>query len=102
MEIEWFKSFLFFKRINLSYAHTLDENMLKNIDNNLKKNNFSTRTEFIRDAIRDKLENLSKDELIQEFMKYKGKALQKTTNKQRAIIREEALEKMAREKGFDV
>ena len=41
----------------------LDETMLSNIDENLKKHNYSTRTEFIRTAIRDKLEDLSKDDL---------------------------------------
>jgi len=66
----------------------LDKNMLNNIDVNLKKNNFSTRTEFIRTAIRDKLEDLSKDELVREFMKYKGKAKKKTTYEENRKTRE--------------
>lgn len=80
----------------------LDENMLTNIDENLKKHNYSTRTEFIRTAIRDKLEGLSRDDLIKEFMKFKGKAPRKTTDKERAKIREQALLEMAKEKGWDI
>lgn len=80
----------------------LDENMLENIDENLKKHNYSTRTEFIRTAIRDKLEDLSRSELIKEFMKFKGKAPRKTTDKERAKIREQAVLDMAKEKGWDV
>lgn len=62
--------------------------MLHNIDNNLKKHNFSTRTEFIRTAIRDKLENLSRDELIKEFLKFRGKAKKKTTYEENRKTRE--------------
>ena len=40
---------------------------------------YSTKTEFIREAIRDKIEKLSTNELIKEFMKFRGKAKKKTT-----------------------
>ena len=80
----------------------LDETMLSNIDENLKKHNYSTRTEFIRTAIRDKLEYLSKDDLIKEFMKYKGKSPRKTTDEERAKIREQALLEMPKERGWDI
>ncbi|MFH0869613.1 MAG: ribbon-helix-helix domain-containing protein [archaeon] len=50
----------------------LDEQMLKNIDSVLKKHNFSTRTEFIRDAIRSRLSRLEKDEIIAKLAAAKG------------------------------
>jgi metal-responsive CopG/Arc/MetJ family transcriptional regulator len=50
----------------------LDEKMLKNIDSCLKKNNFSTRTELIRDAIREKLSALEKEEAIRKLIAYRG------------------------------
>ncbi len=78
----------------------IDENMLNNVDNTLKKHNFSTRTEFIRDAIRDKLENLTREELINKFMSFKGKSKIKTTNKERKQIREQALIELAKENGW--
>ena len=75
----------------------LDKNMLNNIDNNLEKNNFSTRTEFIRDSIRDKLESLKRDKLIEEFMKFRGKANKKTTYKKNRKTRERASKELMAE-----
>ena len=79
----------------------LDENMLSNVDKSLKQHNYSTRTEFIRDAIRDKLEGLKKDELIAEIMKYRGKAKKKTTYAEERKIREEVYKEYVKEKGWD-
>lgn len=67
----------------------LDENLLENIDSSLPKHNFSTRTEFIREAIRDKLKQLSYDERIQAFLDLKGKA-KKTSDKARNTNKDKA------------
>jgi metal-responsive CopG/Arc/MetJ family transcriptional regulator len=75
----------------------LDENMLANIDENLKKHNYSTRTEFIRTAIRDKLEDLSRDDLIKEFMKFKGKSKKKTSDEELKKIRAEVSRELMEE-----
>lgn len=80
----------------------LDENLLSNMDANLKKHNYSTRTEFIRTAIRDKLEELSRDDLIKEFMKFKGKAPRKTSDEERTKTREKVFLQMAKEKGWEI
>jgi metal-responsive CopG/Arc/MetJ family transcriptional regulator len=56
----------------------LDEQMLKNIDSVLKKHNFSTRTEFIRDAIRSRLSRLEKDEIIAKLAALRGTFKSKT------------------------
>ena len=79
----------------------LDENMLKNVDKSLKKHNYSTRTEFIRDAIRDKLEGLSRDELIKEFMKLKGKAQRRISDEEWEKGRKEAFKELIKEEGWD-
>ncbi|MBT4824549.1 ribbon-helix-helix protein, CopG family [Candidatus Woesearchaeota archaeon] len=55
------------------------ENVLKKIDKSIAINNFNSRTEFIREAVRDKLHELSRDDLMKEFMTYYGKAKKKTT-----------------------
>ena len=65
----------------------LDENLLQNMDQSINKYNFSTRTEFIRSAIRDKLDNLKKDELIEQFLKFKGKANKKISDSEYEKIR---------------
>ncbi len=65
------------------------ENVLKKIDSSMSRHNFNSRTEFIREAVRDKLEELNREELIQEFMKFRGKSKVKTTYEQNRKTREE-------------
>ena len=67
----------------------LDKTVLKNLDKSLKKHNYSTRTEFVREAIRDKLDSLSREELLQEFLKLKGSKKTKTSDEELKRIREE-------------
>jgi Arc/MetJ-type ribon-helix-helix transcriptional regulator len=49
------------------------EDILEKMDKSIALHNFNSRTEFIREAVRDKLEDLSRDELIAEFLKLRGK-----------------------------
>ncbi|MFH0875212.1 MAG: ribbon-helix-helix domain-containing protein [archaeon] len=78
----------------------LDENMLQNIDKSLKENNYSTRTEFIREAIRDKLNSLRREQMANEFLKFKGKANKKTNYEQNKITAQQALNNLAQENGW--
>ncbi|MFH1173992.1 MAG: ribbon-helix-helix domain-containing protein [archaeon] len=68
----------------------LDKAMLKNIDTALPKHNFSTRTEFIREAIRDKLHRVSFLQAAALVKQYKGKGTTFTTDaalrKARALL----------------
>jgi metal-responsive CopG/Arc/MetJ family transcriptional regulator len=64
------------------------EGVLKEIDRSIAEHNFNSRTEFIRDAIRDKLAELSKEDLINEFLKFRGKARKKTTYEENRKTRE--------------
>lgn len=78
----------------------LDESMLNHMDKTLQENNFSTRTEFIRDAIRDKLDGLKREKLIDEFMKFRGKAKKKTTYAENKKTADKILLEIAKEKGW--
>ncbi len=66
------------------------EEVLGRVDAAIAEHNFNSRTEFIREAVRDKLSNLSREELAREFLKFMGKAKKKTTDEEREKIREEA------------
>jgi metal-responsive CopG/Arc/MetJ family transcriptional regulator len=79
----------------------LDEEMLKNIDKTLKKHNFSTRTEFIRDSIRKRLEDMSREELIHEFLATAGTGKRKNPDKSWKQVRQEAYKELIKEKGWD-
>ena len=79
----------------------LDENMLNNIDKSLQKHNYSTRTEFVRDAIREKLENMTREELIQEFLKTKGKFKHmNTSDEDLERIRQKSYDELCKKKGW--
>jgi metal-responsive CopG/Arc/MetJ family transcriptional regulator len=73
------------------------ENVLKEIDTSISRYNFNSRTEFIRAAVRDKLSELTKEELMQEFLKRRGKASRKTTLKDNRKTKEIVGEEMMKE-----
>jgi Arc/MetJ-type ribon-helix-helix transcriptional regulator len=75
----------------------LDSSFLKEIDKTVKAENYESRTEFIRFALRDKLKELSKDELIAEFLKFRGKADKKTTYEENRKTREEVSRELMEE-----
>ena len=76
----------------------MEKNLLKEIDTKLKENLYSTRTEFIRDAIRTKLTNLEKQQLIKKLEAFKG-SLKPKTNKSEEEIGEIAFRSLAKKMG---
>lgn len=78
------------------------EDILRKVDDAISGHNFNSRTEFIREAVRDKLEDLSREDLIKEFMKFRGKAKKKTTYEENRKTREKAFLEMAKEKGWEI
>jgi metal-responsive CopG/Arc/MetJ family transcriptional regulator len=78
----------------------LESGILKEIDENLVKHRYSTRTEFIRDAIREKLSDLEKEKLLKVVAKLHGSSKHKTSDEQVHKAGEEAFEIL--EKKFKV
>lgn len=50
----------------------MDKNLLNDIDSSIKTHRYSTRIEFLRDAIRSKLNELDKEEAIKSLHGFKG------------------------------
>ena len=73
------------------------EDILKKIDKTIVEHNFNSRTEFIREAVRDKLVELSKEELMTEFLKFRGKAKNKTTYEENKITKEKVSKELIAE-----
>ena len=65
------------------------EDILKKIDSSIARHNFNSRTEFIREAVREKLLGLNHDELVKGFLSFYGKSKIKTTDEDDEKIREE-------------
>jgi metal-responsive CopG/Arc/MetJ family transcriptional regulator len=70
----------------------LEEGILKEIDEKLAKHRYSTRTEFIRDAIREKLSEFEKEEMLKAVAKLRGISKRKTTDEQLHKAGEKAFE----------
>lgn len=73
------------------------EDVLKKMDKAQEQHNFNSRTEFIREAIRDKLEELNKKDLIKEFLKLRGKAKVKTSFEEERKIKKEVSKELMKE-----
>jgi len=97
----------------------IEDNLMGKMDKAIKDNGYSTKTEFIREAIRKKIEEDEREHLIKEFLKFKGKAKKlsskskkgleksktfqkKTTDKENHETGEKVLRKMAKERGWDI
>jgi Arc/MetJ-type ribon-helix-helix transcriptional regulator len=66
----------------------LDDSLLREIDSTLTRHRYSTRTEFIRDSIREKLSDLEKDELLRSLRQLKGRSKRNTSDRRLEQARE--------------
>jgi Arc/MetJ-type ribon-helix-helix transcriptional regulator len=80
----------------------VEESMSQRMGQSMKKKGYGTKTEFIREAIRDKLERDEREELLKAFMKFKGKAKRKTTNAENKRTRDLVARELAKEFGIEV
>ncbi len=80
----------------------VEESLLKRIDTSMKEHCYSTKTEFIREAIRDKLDVDEKEQLLKKFMNLRGQSKVKTTVEQNRISRDEVASKLAKEYGVEL
>lgn len=77
----------------------MDNKLLKDIDDSLENNRYTTRTEFIRDAIRKKLGDLEKEEALRKLAMFKG-SLKGKARIGYEEAREKAFNKIAKKHGI--
>ena len=75
--------------------------MLKEIEATINPD-YGTKSEFIREAIRDRLKLIRKERAIYELKRYLGKAKTKTTYAQERKSREEVGRKFAKKLGINL
>ena len=63
----------------------------------MKKHRYTTKTEFIREAIREKIKDLEKEELLLRAKKLYGSSKRKTTDAQLHAAGEKAFRELERE-----
>jgi len=74
----------------------MEERLLDELDHKLGRYRYSTRTEFIRDAIREKLSELEKEEVLKSLAQLKGSSRRRTSDEDLHKAGEKALELLGR------
>lgn len=77
----------------------LHEDIVKKVNAVLKPLHFSNRTEFIRESIREKLNAIEKDVVLQQLLAFKGSAKSKISDKELHRIRGKVAGEYARKFG---
>ena len=80
----------------------LQEDVIKKIDTVLKPLHFSNRTEFIRESIREKLNSIEKDFVLQHLIAFKGAAKKKVSDKELHKIRDKVASEYAKKFGINL
>ena len=79
----------------------VEDNLAREMDNVIKRD-YATKTEFIREAIRDKLKDIRKESVIDELREFFGKAKSKTSYKEDRKIREKVGNEFAKKFGINL
>ncbi|MBI2656827.1 hypothetical protein HYX03_03750 [Candidatus Woesearchaeota archaeon] len=75
----------------------LEDAFLRDIEDIMKKHRYTTKTEFIREAIRDKIRDLEREELLLKAKNLYGVSKRKTTDAQLHKARAKAFEEIDKE-----
>lgn len=78
----------------------LENEFAKILSKVIKNNMYSTKTEFIREAIRDKIKQIQKEEIIKRVSLIAGSSKKKTTDEDLHKIREKVFEKLEKKHGL--
>ena len=78
----------------------IQEDVVKKIDAVLKPLHFSNRTEFIRKSVREKLNAIEKDVVLQHLVSFKGAAKKKISDKGLHKIRYKVASEYAKKFGI--
>ena len=78
----------------------MEDRLLEELEQKLEEHRYSTRTEFIRDAIREKLSELEKEEVLKSISQLKGSSKRKTSDAELHAARDKAFKML--EKKFNI
>ena len=72
----------------------LEPEFLREIERIMKKNRYMTKTEFIRESVRDKIRELEKQETLKNVEKLFGSSKHKTSDEDLHIAGEKAIKQL--------
>ena len=71
-----------------------EEDFLQAMEKAMKRNGYATKTEFIRESVRERLKNLEKEEALARLRKLYGSSKRKTTDEDLHKAGEKAFKEM--------
>ena len=74
----------------------LEDKFLKDIDTIVKKEGYQNRTEFIRNALREKVDETKLKQAMLEISHLKGASKKKTTEEEYERVREEVAQEICK------
>ena len=74
-----------------------EDSFVHDMEKIMKKNRYATKAEFIREAIRDKIKQLEKEELFMSLKKVYGSSKRKTTDEELHQAREHVFDEIEKE-----
>ena len=74
----------------------LEDKFLKDIDGIVRNEGYQNRTEFIRNALREKIEEIKLRKAMMEISHLKGASKKKTTEEEYEHMRKTAFEKISK------
>ena len=75
----------------------LEDTFLKDMEKSMRRHRYSTKTEFIREAIRDKIKDLEKEDALLRLQGLYGASRRKTTDAELHRSGDKAFEELAKE-----
>lgn len=78
----------------------IEKNFLRQLDERVSNSNYQNRTEFIRSALREKIDAVEMKEAIVKLYRLKGASKKKTTDKELERLRKEAFAEYEKESEF--
>jgi len=78
-----------------------EDSFLHDIEKVMKKNRYATKTEFIREAVREKIKELEKEEALTRVRKLYGASKRKTTDEELHKAGEKAIKEIEEEFGIN-
>ena len=98
--LETFKYYIVLHSNMESISLKLEGNFLRDIERIMRKHRYSTKTEFIREAIRDKINGIEKQETLKKINEVFGSSKRKTTDEELHKSREKAVEMLEKKFGL--
>ena len=78
----------------------LEKKFLIEVDSISKGSGYSNRTDFIRSALRNKIDEIRLKNAMIKLSNFRGKSNKKTTNEQVHAVRDKVLQALIKKKGF--